>query len=164
MTHLEYATINPSLPCPIFRLRPPPGRLSLDPRLASIPFIFFSFFLSGASAKPRDPCRSAAERRPLASRSPLIFLFPFVRSFRSSLGGEKCRLRLPASASASPRTGRLSGGHGPLYPLFSFFFFYPLGRGGPGHNRGKGVLRTVKIFGRHFGVERSIGGVRASIR
>ena len=141
-----------------FRLRPPPGRLSLDPRLASIPFILFSFFLSGASAKPRDPCRSAAERRPLASRSPLIFLFPFVRSFRSSLGGEKCRLRLPASASASPRTGRLSGGHGPLHPLF--FFFYPLRRGGPGRKKGKGVLRTVKIYGRCFGVARSIGGLR----
>ena len=160
----ENATINPFIPPPISRLRPPPQPFDRPSRLPLIPFIFFSFFLSGASAKPRDLCRSAAARRTLASRGPLIFLFPFVRSSRSPPGGGKYRLRLPASALASPRTGRLFGGHGRLYPLFSFFFLYPLGHGGPGRNRGKGVLRTVKIYGRYFGVGRSIGRVRASIQ
>lgn len=126
---------------PISRLRPPPRPIHRRPVSLLSPLFSSLSFLSGASAKLRDLCRSAATRRPLASRGSLIFLFPFVRSSRSPLGGEKCRLRLPASALASPRTGRLSGGHGPLYPLFSFFFFYPLGRDRTREAQGQGVFR-----------------------
>jgi hypothetical protein len=134
--HLVNATINPSC----FMSYPGsdhlPGRSAHRPRLLSIPLYFLLSLFSLAQAPAPDPCREpAADRSWTSCLDALVFLFPFVRSSRSSPGGghsgsaylpAPCRRCAPAACPI---------GHAPLYPLFSFFFFNPLGRGWMGQGK-----------------------------
>ena len=117
----------------ISRLRRPPGPLHRRPRLPSIPFIFFSFFFLWRKRRTPRPVPSPSCSPPLDRPRRLAdFSFSFCSVVSSLSMRRESWLRLPDGALLWLRICGLPGGHGPLNPFFSFFFLYPLGRGGSG--------------------------------
>jgi hypothetical protein len=171
--HLVNATINPTCSMSYPGSDRLPSRSDHRPRLLSIPLYFllslfsslsFLSFLSGASASPGDPCREpTADRSWISRRNALVFLFPFVRSSRSSPRGEHSgSAYLPAPC---PRCAPAACpiGHAQLYSLFYFFFFNPLGRGWMGQGeewRGFSGGRNIRSGYRERGsIDRCYGFV-----